>query len=84
MARGIDFRGVELVINYDFPMKIVDYIHRVGRCGRAKMKGLAHTYYTNEDKPLLKRLGNMLKLSGLDVPDWILKLKSTNKKQRKF
>jgi len=48
------------------------------------MKGLAHTYYTNEDKPLLKRLGNMLKLSGLDVPDWILQLKSTNKKQRKF
>ena len=44
MARGIDFKGVKLVINYDFPLKAIDYIHRVGRTGRANKKGLSHTY----------------------------------------
>ncbi|CAG8776108.1 7470_t:CDS:10, partial [Gigaspora margarita] len=35
MARGIDFKGVNLVINYDFPQSIQSYIHRIGRTGRA-------------------------------------------------
>ena len=64
MARGIDFKGVNLVINYDFPTTIINYIHRVGRTGRAGMSGKAITFYTNEDKPLLRSLGNMLKTSG--------------------
>ncbi|MGB1607039.1 MAG: C-terminal helicase domain-containing protein, partial [Promethearchaeia archaeon] len=34
MARGIDFKGVNLVVNYDFPPGIEDYIHRIGRTGR--------------------------------------------------
>lgn len=34
IARGIDFRGVNLVINYDFPTTMLTYIHRVGRTGR--------------------------------------------------
>ena len=34
MARGIDFKGVNLVINYDFPNDMITYIHRVGRTGR--------------------------------------------------
>jgi len=64
MARGIDFKGVNLVINYDFPTTIINYIHRVGRTGRAGRTGKAITFFTNEDKPLLRSLGNMLKISG--------------------
>jgi ATP-dependent RNA helicase DDX52/ROK1 len=39
MARGIDFKGVRLVINYDFPTSMINYIHRVGRTGRANASG---------------------------------------------
>ena len=60
-----------LVINYDFPNSMINYIHRVGRTGRAEKDGKSITFYTDQDKPLLKSLGNMLNESGCDVPDWI-------------
>lgn len=60
-----------LVINYDFPNSMINYIHRVGRTGRAEKDGKSITFYTDQDKPLLKSLGNMLNASGCDVPDWI-------------
>ena len=63
IGRGIDFKGVQLVINYDLPNTMISYIHRVGRTGRANRKGKAVTFYTDVDKPLLRSLGNMLKLS---------------------
>ena len=43
-ARGIDVKEVKAVINYDFPGNIEDYIHRIGRTGRAGAKGIAHTF----------------------------------------
>ncbi|MGH0189941.1 UNVERIFIED_CONTAM: hypothetical protein FKN15_040749 [Acipenser sinensis] len=55
LARGIDFKGVNLVINYDFPTSSVEYIHRIGRTGRAGHRGKAITLFTEEDKPLLRR-----------------------------
>jgi ATP-dependent RNA helicase DDX52/ROK1 len=71
VARGIDFKGVKLVINYDFPNSMINYVHRVGRTGRAGQPGAAITFFSEEDKPLLKSLANVLKISGCDVPDWI-------------
>ncbi|MBN3304895.1 DDX52 helicase, partial [Amia calva] len=55
LARGIDFKGVNLVINYDFPTSSVEYIHRIGRTGRAGHRGKAITLFTEDDKPLLRR-----------------------------
>ncbi len=46
MGRGIDFKGVNLVINYDFPQSVISYIHRIGRTGRAGKNGEALTYFT--------------------------------------
>lgn len=57
MSRGIDFKGVNLVINYDFPPTTVSYIHRVGRTGRAGRAGRAITFWTMNDKPYLRRSG---------------------------
>lgn len=55
MSRGIDFKGVNLVINYDFPTTVQSYIHRIGRTGRAGRAGEAITYFTKDDAPYLKR-----------------------------
>ena len=54
VARGMDFKGVREVINYDFPTTIQSYIHRIGRTGRAGRKGKAVTFFTDEDAPYLK------------------------------
>ena len=46
MARGMDFKGVNLVVNYDFPQTKEEYIHRIGRAGRVGRHGTAITLYT--------------------------------------
>jgi len=55
MARGMDFKGINLVINYDFLQTVQSYIHRIGRTGRAGRPGAAITYFTKDDAPYLKR-----------------------------
>jgi superfamily II DNA/RNA helicase len=47
-ARGIDIDGVAHVINYSAPSSIVDYVHRIGRTGRAGKKGMASTFINME------------------------------------
>lgn len=49
-ARGLDIPDVEAVINFTFPLTIEDYIHRIGRTGRAGKTGLSHTLFTLHDK----------------------------------
>uniref|UniRef100_D8PL49 RNA helicase n=1 Tax=Schizophyllum commune (strain H4-8 / FGSC 9210) TaxID=578458 RepID=D8PL49_SCHCM len=83
MARGMDFKGVREVINYDFPTSVQSYIHRIGRTGRAEREGKAVTYFTDEDAPYLKAIANVLLQSGSTVPDWILKLPKPSKMKRK-
>jgi hypothetical protein len=51
-ARGLDIPDVEVVINYSFPLTIEDYVHRIGRTGRAGKSGLAVTFFVGvNDKP---------------------------------
>jgi ATP-dependent RNA helicase DDX52/ROK1 len=83
MARGIDFKGVRLVINYDFPQTVQSYIHRIGRTGRAGRQGEAVTYFTKEDGPHLRTIVNVMRDSGCDVPEWMLKLKKPSKQSKK-
>lgn len=83
MARGIDFKTVNSVINFDFPTSLVSYIHRVGRTGRAGRTGTATTYFTDDDVPYVKLIANLMKKSGHDVPEWMLNLKSAQNKEWK-
>lgn len=83
LARGIDVQAINLVLNYDFPQSPASYIHRVGRTGRAGRIGQAITFFTNDDAPYLKSVVNVMKSSGCEVPEWMLKLKKPNSNQRK-
>jgi ATP-dependent RNA helicase RhlE len=55
-ARGIDVDGISHVINYDFPMHVEDYVHRIGRTGRAQAVGDAISFVTPEDHGELRSL----------------------------
>lgn len=61
-SRGLDVKDIKLVINYDFPKQIEDYVHRVGRTGRAGALGKAISFLdAYEDKKISKELVEVLK-----------------------
>jgi len=64
-ARGLDVKGVSHVINFDVPWQPDDYVHRIGRTGRAGMKGIAITLATREDGEAIARIE---KLIGHKIP----------------
>jgi ATP-dependent RNA helicase RhlE len=59
-ARGIHVDGVAHVVNFDLPLEPEDYVHRIGRTGRAEATGKATTFVTAQDGQLLKRIGKLL------------------------
>ncbi|KAI1642774.1 DEAD-domain-containing protein [Daldinia loculata] len=80
-ARGLDIPEVKLVINVTFPLTIEDYVHRIGRTGRAGKTGLAITLFTEHDKAHSGELINILKAAGQQVPEDLLKFGTTVKKK---
>ncbi|XP_063891973.1 DEAD box protein 52 homolog [Helicoverpa armigera] len=84
MGRGIDFRGVNLVINYDFPPSAIAYIHRIGRAGRAGQKGRAITFFTQDDVGNLRSIASVMKQSGCQVPEYMLQLRQNPNKRKKL
>lgn len=95
LSRGVDFRGVNGVVNYDIPTSSAAYVHRVGRTGRAgRLGGMAVTFYTREDIPYVKAIANAIAASERargntkkdgedDVQRWLLNaLPDISKKDR--
>jgi ATP-dependent RNA helicase DBP3 len=67
-ARGLDIPKVEYVINFTFPLTIEDYVHRIGRTGRAGAKGISHTFFQDVDKHHAGGLVTLLKDVGQPLP----------------
>jgi superfamily II DNA/RNA helicase len=65
-ARGIDIKGLSHVFNFDVPTHAEDYVHRIGRTGRAGLSGRAFTFVTGEDA---KFLASIEKLIGKPIPE---------------
>ncbi|WP_022682816.1 DEAD/DEAH box helicase [Sphingobium bisphenolivorans] len=63
-ARGLDIKGVSHVFNFDAPWHPDDYVHRIGRTGRAGAKGVAYTFVTSEDA---EAIDNIQKLIGQKI-----------------
>ena len=55
-ARGIDVQGISHVINYDLPKFAEDYVHRIGRTGRANNTGIAISFASNMDRHILRKI----------------------------
>ncbi|MBV8515905.1 MAG: DEAD/DEAH box helicase [Acidobacteria bacterium] len=75
-ARGIDVEGISHVINFDFPMHAEDYVHRIGRTGRAQAIGDAISFVTNDDAPYVRDVEKLTRrpiprkqLEGFDYTD---------------
>ncbi|KAG9449875.1 hypothetical protein H6P81_009840 [Aristolochia fimbriata] len=66
-ARGLDIKDIRVVINYDFPTGIEDYVHRIGRTGRAGATGLAHTFFCEQDAKYASDLIKVLEGAGQRV-----------------
>ncbi|KAG9672453.1 ATP-dependent RNA helicase DBP3, partial [Aureobasidium melanogenum] len=80
-ARGLDIPAVKVVINVTFPLTVEDYVHRIGRTGRAGQDGRAITFFTDHEKGLAGALINVLKGANQPVPESLMKFGTTVKKK---
>jgi translation initiation factor 4A len=74
LARGIDVQQVSLVINYDLPRNLENYIHRIGRSGRFGRKGVAINFITAEDARALRELEQFYNTHVEEMPAHIADL----------
>lgn len=82
-ARGLDVKQLKLVVNYDCPNHMEDYVHRVGRTGRAGNKGVAVTFINpNQDRNAVE-ISKALRLSQQPVPDDVQRLVAVCKERIK-
>lgn len=76
VARGLDIEHVGHVINYDLPKSIEDYIHRIGRTGRADKVGVSTSFYNEQNLKLAPQLTKVLQKCGQNIPEWLQKTTS--------
>lgn len=70
-ARGLDIPNVMHVINYDLPTDIDDYVHRIGRTGRAGNTGIATAFFNRGNRGIVRDLINLLKEANQEVPSFL-------------
>lgn len=73
-ARGLDISNIKHVINFDLPSNIDDYIHRIGRTGRAGNIGIATSFVNDDNRNIFKDLLATLEECNQAIPPWFLNL----------
>jgi ATP-dependent RNA helicase DDX5/DBP2 len=73
-ARGLDVKDIKAVVNYDFPGNVEDYVHRIGRTGRAGAKGNAYTFFTRKDAGKASSLVKIMEQAGQQVPPQLMSM----------
>ena len=67
-ARGLDIKDIRIVINFDMPNTIEDYVHRIGRTGRAGAKGVSVSFFTEKHGNMARKLIEILGKAKQDIP----------------
>ncbi|KAI4311058.1 hypothetical protein MLD38_035994 [Melastoma candidum] len=75
-ARGLDIKDIRVVINYDFPTGIEDYVHRIGRTGRAGATGVSYTFFCEQDWKYATDLIKVLEGAEQHVPPQLREMAS--------
>ncbi|CAA7038151.1 unnamed protein product [Microthlaspi erraticum] len=70
-ARGLDIPHVAHVVNFDLPNDIDDYVHRIGRTGRAGKSGLATAFFNDGNTSMARELAELMKEANQEVPEWL-------------
>ncbi|MBA0700100.1 hypothetical protein Goari_001671 [Gossypium aridum] len=70
-ARGLDIPHVAHVVNFDLPNDIDDYVHRIGRTGRAGKTGLATAFFNENNSNMAKALADLMQEANQEVPAWL-------------
>ncbi|CAF2899435.1 unnamed protein product [Rotaria sp. Silwood2] len=70
-ARGLDIPNVKHVINFDLPSDIDEYVHRIGRTGRAGMTGQATSFFNEKNRNIATDLLDILSEAHQEVPEWL-------------
>ncbi|XP_059635077.1 DEAD-box ATP-dependent RNA helicase 52C-like [Cornus florida] len=76
-ARGLDIPHVAHVINFDLPRDVDDYVHRIGRTGRAGKSGLATAFFSDKNMPIAKALAELMEEANQEVPQWLIQYAET-------
>ncbi|KAL5545596.1 hypothetical protein UlMin_005283 [Ulmus minor] len=75
-ARGLDIPHVAHVVNFDLPNDIDDYVHRIGRTGRAGKTGLATAFFNDNNLSLARPLSDLMQEANQEVPAWLTRYAS--------
>ena len=70
-ARGLDIPNVKHVVNYDLPTDIDDYVHRIGRTGRAGNTGVSTAFFNRGNRGVVRELIDLLKEANQEVPGFL-------------
>ncbi|OAV88826.1 hypothetical protein PTTG_04440 [Puccinia triticina 1-1 BBBD Race 1] len=70
-ARGLDIPNVTHVVNYDLPNDIDDYVHRIGRTGRAGNTGISTAFFNRNNKNIVRELIDLLREANQEIPTWL-------------
>ncbi|XP_010453589.1 PREDICTED: DEAD-box ATP-dependent RNA helicase 46-like isoform X1 [Camelina sativa] len=83
-ARGLDVKDIRVVVNYDFPNGVEDYVHRIGRTGRAGATGLAYTFFGDQDSKHASDLIKILEGANQKVPPQVREMATRGGGVNKF